>query len=321
MEAIAEILSSSLMQRALLAALLVGAAAPVVGTFLVQRRLALLGDGIGHIALTGVAAGWLVGAVVGLTPRDVLALPGAMVAAVLGAVAIEWVRAKGRITGDVALAILFYGGIAGGVLLIQIAGGTSSNLMSYLFGSIATVSPTDLYWTAGLALLVLVVGFGLRGPLFAVSNDEDFAKASGLPVQLLTSVLAALAAVTVTVAMRVVGLLLVSALMIVPVATAQAFARSFSRTMAWASGIGVVVSVVGLCITYLYDLPPGALIVVLAIALYALASVLSHRRRVRLHARDGGADDGEIAPPGRVDDVHLADHDDSPAAHGESWRS
>lgn len=130
MEAIAEILSSSLMQRALLAALLVGAAAPVVGTFLVQRRLALLGDGIGHIALTGVAAGWLVGAVVGLTPRDVLALPGAMVAAVLGAVAIEWVRAKGRITGDVALAILFYGGIAGGVLLIQIAGGTSSNLMS-----------------------------------------------------------------------------------------------------------------------------------------------------------------------------------------------
>ena len=152
-----ELLSSPLMQRALIAAVLVGAAGPVIGTFLVQRRLALLGDGIGHIALTGVAAGWLVGAVVGLTPPDALALPGAMVVAVLGAVGIEWVRTKGRITGDVAMAILFYGGIAGGVLIIKIAGGTSANLMSYLFGSIATVSTTDVVWTAALA------GRGARG--------------------------------------------------------------------------------------------------------------------------------------------------------------
>lgn len=274
-----ELLSSPLMQRALIAAVLVGAAAPVIGTFLVQRRLALLGDGIGHIALTGVAAGWLVGAVVGLTPPDVLALPGAMVVAVLGAVGIEWVRSKGRITGDVAMAILFYGGIAGGVLIIKIAGGTSANLMSYLFGSIATVSTTDVVWTAVLAGVVLAVGLGLRGVLFAVSHDEEFARASGLPVGLLTSTLAALAALTVTVAMRVVGLLLVSALMIVPVATAQVVARSFSRTMALASVIGASVSVVGLVITYWYDLPPGAVIVVLAIVLYGVTTVVQHRRR------------------------------------------
>lgn len=274
-----DLLTSPLMQRALLAALLVGAAAPVIGTFLVQRRLALLGDGIGHIALTGVAAGWLVGAVVGITPAESLALPGAMVVAVLGAVGIEWVRAKGRITGDVAMAILFYGGIAGGVLLIKIAGGTSANLMTYLFGSIATVSTTDLVWTAGLAGAVLVVGLGLRRALFAVSHDEEFARASGLPVQLLTSVLAAMAALTVTVAMRVVGLLLVSALMIVPVATAQVVARSFGRTMALASVIGVLVSVAGLTITYWYDLPPGATIVVLAIAVYVVTTVVQNSRR------------------------------------------
>ncbi|HMO10161.1 MAG TPA: metal ABC transporter permease, partial [Actinotalea sp.] len=227
----------------------------------------------------GGAAGWLAGALVGMTPPDTLALPGAMLAAVLGAVGIEWVRAKGRITGDVALAILFYGGIAGGVLLIKLAGGTNANLMSYLFGSIATVSVSDLWWTAGLAGLVLAVGLGLNGVLAAVSHDEEFARASGLPVQLLTSVLAAMAALTVTVAMRVVGLLLISALMIVPVATAQVVARSFRRTMAVASAIGVSVSVVGLAITYWYDLPPGATIVVIAIVLYAVVTALGHGRR------------------------------------------
>ena len=197
-----EMLSSPIMQRALIAAVLVGVAAPVIGTFLVQRRLALLGDGIGHIALTGVATGWLAGAVVGLASPEDLALPGAMIASVLGAVGIEWVRAKGRITGDVAMAILFYGGIAGGILIIKLAGGTSANLMSYLFGSIATVSETDLIWIALLAGLVLLVGLGLRGPLFAVSHDEEYARATGLPVLLLTSTLAALAALTVTVSMR-----------------------------------------------------------------------------------------------------------------------
>ncbi len=293
-----DLLSSPLMQRALLAALLVGATAPIVGTYLVQRRLALLGDGIGHIALTGVAAGWLAGSLAGLSTPESLALPGAVVVSVLGAVGIEWVRARGRITGDVAMAILFYGGIAGGVLLIKIAGGTSANLMNYLFGSIATVSGADLLWTAALSGLVLLVGLGLRPLLFAVSHDEEFARASGLPVQLLTSTLAALAALTVTVSMRVVGLLLVSALMIVPVATAQVVTRSFSRTMALASLIGAVVSVVGLGVTYWYDLPPGATIVVLAIALYAVTTTVQQRRR----RPDPTAD----PHPDLRDDVRLA---------------
>lgn len=273
-----ELLNSALMQRALLAALLVGATAPIIGTYLVQRRLALLGDGIGHIALTGVAAGWLAGALAGLASPEVLALPGAVTVAVLGAVGIEWVRAKGRITGDVAMAILFYGGIAGGVLLIKIAGGTSANLMTYLFGSIATVSPSDLIWTTALAGLVMAISLGLRGALFAVSHDEEFAKASGLPVQLLASVLAALAALTVTVSMRVVGLLLVSALMIIPVAIAQTTTRSFGSTMAVASATGAIVSIAGLSLTYWYDLPPGATIVVLAIGVYAVASLIQRYR-------------------------------------------
>ncbi|HEY0218108.1 MAG TPA: metal ABC transporter permease [Cellulomonas sp.] len=272
-ETLSAMLASPLMQRALLAAVLVGAAAPVVGTFLVQRRLALMGDGIGHVALTGVALGWLVGTWAGLVPSDTLAVPGAVVAAVVGSVVIEWVRARGRTSGDLALALMFYGGIAGGVLLIKLAGGTNANLVSYLFGSISTVSTGDLWWTVGLALGVLVVGLGLRHVLFAVSHDEEFARGSGLPVTALNMVVATMSALTVTIAMRVVGLLLVSALMIVPVAVAQLIAGSFARTMAIASGIGVAVSIVGLSLTYWEDIPPGATIVLLAIALYALVAV------------------------------------------------
>ena len=296
---VVELLSSPLMQRALIAAILVGAAAPVVGTFLVQRRMALMGDGIGHVALTGVALGWLVGSWAGLVPQDTLALPGAVVAAMVGSVVIELVRERGRTSGDLALALMFYGGIAGGVLLIKLAGGTNANLISYLFGSISTVSTADLWWTAGLAVLVLGVGVGLRTALFAVSHDEEFARASGLPVRLLSMIVATLAALTVTIAMRVVGLLLVSALMIVPVAIAQLFARSFSRTMALASVTGVAVSVTGLVLTYWQDIPPGATIVVLAVLVYAVATTLQPLLRRPAPPVD--------PHPDMVDDVLLVD--------------
>ncbi|GEK19542.1 metal ABC transporter permease [Cellulomonas xylanilytica] len=294
-----QLLGSPLMQRAIVAAILVGAAAPVVGTFLVQRRMALLGDGIGHVALTGVALGWLVGSWAGLVPQDALALPGAVIAAVVGSIVIELVRERGRTSGDLALALMFYGGIAGGVLLIKLAGGTNANLISYLFGSISTVSTADLWWTVALAVLVLAVGVGLRTALFAVSHDEEFARASGLPVRLLSMLVATIAALTVTIAMRVVGLLLVSALMIVPVAIAQLFARSFGRTMTLASVIGVVVSVAGLVLTYWQDIPPGATIVVLAILVYAVAATLQPILRRPAAPQD--------PHPDMVDDVLLVD--------------
>ena len=294
-------LGDPLMQRALLAAFLVGLAAPVIGTYLVQRRLSLLGDGIGHVALTGVALGWLVGSLMGLTQDDALAVPGAVLAAVVGAVVIELVRERGRTSGDVALALLFYGGIAGGVLLIAQAGGTSANLMGYLFGSISTVNTADLTLTVLLSVLVLVVGVGLRTALFAVSHDEEFARSAGLPVRALNITIAVIAALTVTVAMRVVGLLLVSALMIVPVAVAQLVTSSFRRTMALAMGIGVVVCVVGLSLTYWNDVSPGATIVILAIGCYALVALASGLGRRLARGRE------MIDPHPHVpDDVQLA---------------
>ena len=271
-------LQTPLMQRALLAAVLVGVVAPVMGTYLVQRRLSLLGDGIGHVALTGVALGWLVGALMGLTPQAALAVPGAVVTAILGAIGIEVIRERGRTSGDVALALLFYGGIAGGVLIIELAGGQSSNLMAYLFGSISVVTTTDLVLTAVLALVVLALGVGMRTALFAVSQDEEFARASGLPVRTLNIAIAVMSALTVTVAMRVVGLLLVSALMIVPVAIAQLVTKSFVWTMRLAIITGVVICVVGLSLTYWVAVSPGAMIVVIAIAVYTAVAVLNPLR-------------------------------------------
>lgn len=268
-------LQTPMMQRALIAAILVGITAPIVGTYLVQRRLSLLGDGIGHVALTGVALGWLVGSGMGLVPHDALAIPGAIVAATVGAIAIELVRERGKTNADVALALLFYGGIAGGVLLIGIAGGSAGNLMSYLFGSISTVTSSDIWVIAALAIVVMLLGVGLRPALFAIGQDEDFAKASGLPVRTMSIVIAVMSALTVTVAMRVVGLLLVSALMIVPVAIAQLVTGSFKWAMRVGVIIGLVVCVTGLVITYWHNVSPGATIVVVAILLYAVVAVVA----------------------------------------------
>lgn len=266
------LLAEPLVQRMLIVAVLVGLATPVVGTYLVQRRMALLGDGIGHVALAGVAAGWLAGSAANLAERDALAIPGAVIFAIAGAVTIERMRTRGA-ASDVVMAILFYGGIATGVLLIGAAGGSNANLLGYLFGSISTVTWVDVWITAGLAIAILAIGIGLRPALFAVTHDQEFARSTGLPVEALNLVVAILAAVTITVAMRVVGVLLVSALMILPVAIAQRLTRSFSRTMHLAMGIGAVLTVTGVSITLQHDMQPGALIVVLGVVVYVMVSL------------------------------------------------
>jgi zinc transport system permease protein len=272
------VLSLEFMRLALVSAVLVGLAAPAVGVFLVQRRLALMGDGIGHVALTGVALGFLLGTAPVLT---------AVVVATIGAVVIELVRQQGRTSGDVALALMFYGGIAGGVLLIGLSDdGSNASLLSYLFGSLTAVSPQDVVVIAvlsGVLLLALAV-YGRQ--LFAVCHDEEHARVMGLPVRALNLLLAVLAALTVTVAMRVVGLLLVSALMVVPVATAQQLVRGFRATVVVALSVGVLSAVTGVFGSYYADTAPGALIVVVALGGFGLAAAVGAvlRRAPRVSA-------------------------------------
>ena len=283
-----DILTSELLRYPLIIAVLIGLTAPVVGTYLVQKRLSLLGDGLGHVALTGVAVGWLVGAWISATPADLLAIPGALAASVIGALLIEYVREVSHTSRDVALAILFYGGIAGGVVIIQLAGGTSQNLMGYLFGSLSTVTAPDAVISFVLAAVVLVIGVGLSGLLSAVTADEEFARASGLPVRIVNILIAVMAALTVTLSMRIVGALMVSALMIVPVAAAQHFVVGFARTMRTAMVIAVLCALGGLLITVYVDLPPGGVIVLLTIAVYALGLVFRALRPARERPVVGG---------------------------------
>jgi zinc transport system permease protein len=259
------VLQYAFMQRALLAAVMVGLTAPTVGVHLVQRRLSLIGDGLGHIALAGVAMGVLTSTEPVLT---------ALVAAVAGSVVVELIRYRGRTSGDVALAVLFYGGIAGGVVLIsQAPGGTPANLNTYLFGAITTTTTGDVRAFVALSAVVLLVTVGFGRYLFAVSHDEEHARASGLPVLALNVGLALVTSVTVVVAMRVVGLLLISALMIIPVATAQLVARSFRTTVVFAMGLGLVEAVGGVAISYETDTPSGGTIVLTAIAAFLVVAV------------------------------------------------
>ncbi|MFF8279212.1 metal ABC transporter permease [Streptomyces lateritius] len=295
-----EFLEPAFMQRSLLAAVLVGITAPAVGIYLVQRRQALMGDGIGHVAMTGVGLGFLLNS----SPVWMATL-----VAVAGAVLMELIRAYGKTRGDLALALLFYGGMAGGVMLMSIADGSNANLLSYLFGSLSTVSDADVAAIALLAAFVVLVTVGLRRQLFAVSQDEEFARVTGLPVRALNLLIAVTAAVTVTVAMRVVGLLLVSALMVVPVAAAQQLSKSFRTTFALAVVIGVGVTLSGTITTYYQDVPPGATIVLLAIGVFIALTVLATplaRRRAR--AAEAASAECDMAVPGTrppTDDITV----------------
>ncbi|MET9589813.1 metal ABC transporter permease [Streptomyces sp. NPDC006516] len=276
-----EFLNPPFMQRALIAAVLVGITAPAIGIYLVQRRQALMGDGIGHVAMTGVGLGFL------LSTNPVWM---ATLVAVAGSVVMELIRWYGRTRGDIALAMLFYGGMAGGVMLINLSDtGSNANLTSFLFGSLSTVSEEDVTAIVVLAAFVVLVTVGLRRQLFAVSQDEEFARVTGLPVRVLNLLVAVTAAVTVTVAMRVVGLLLVSALMVVPVAAAQQISKSFKVTFVLAVVIGTVVTLAGTVTSYYQDVPPGATIVLLAIAAFVLLTALATplaRRRAKVRGSE-----------------------------------
>jgi zinc transport system permease protein len=302
---VSELLGFPFMQRALLAALLTGLIAPAIGIYIVQRRLSLLGDGLGHVAIAGVG----LALVTGSAP-----IPVAVVVCVVGAVAVELLRQLGKATGDVGLAILFYGGLAAGVLMSGIAGAGAGALSQYLFGSLTTVTTADLRLVAVLAVVVLVPTVGLAPQLFAVSVDEQHARTQGLPVRFYNVLIVVLAAITVTLAMRTVGLLLVSALMVVPVAAAQNLVRGFYVTLGCAMVVGVVVAVGGATGSYYADTAPGALIVVLAIAVFALSwpvPLLLRRRRTPevAPAPPAGTLDAVASPHVVAEDAHPHRHD------------
>jgi len=262
-------LDHEFMRLAFGAGAVVGVLAPAVGFFLVQRRMSLIGDGIGHVAFAGVAAGYLLGIPPVLT---------ALVASIAGAGAIEWLRAHRKAAGDQALALVFYTGIAGGVVLISAAGALNANLFTYLFGSILTVTRGDLIRIALLGLGALLLVAVLLRALLAVAIDEEGARVAGLPVPVLNGVVSMLAALTIGISMRIVGILLIAALMVLPVIAAQRVAWSLRSTMGLSVAIGLGSVMTGLTISYYANLPPGGTIVLTATALFLVAAAVETLR-------------------------------------------
>jgi zinc transport system permease protein len=260
------------MQLALAAGLVVAVCAPLIGAFLVEKQMSLMGDGLGHLAFTGVAAGLLLA---------VSPLWAALVVTVVGALTLEVLRARGKASGDLLLALFFYGGIAAGAVIASraTAAGRTVNVLPYLFGSILTVTPGDAWRVAALGA-VIIASVAIAGPaLFAAVVDEEAARVSGLPVMFLNGLLVVLAAITIVAATQVVGTLLVAALMVLPVASARLVARSFRATLLLSTGAGAVAVVVGLAAARVWDLAPGGAIVLVAAALFAVTVLATGMRR------------------------------------------
>lgn len=252
--------------RAALACTAVGIFAPMIGTFLVQKRLSLVGDGVGHVAFAGIGAGLLTG---------IWPVWTALAFAVVGAVGVELLRAKKKASGDLALALFFYTGIAlGAVFASRISGGhIDFESTKYLFGD-----PYAVGWGGVFAVLLLGVAItggivAFRRVLFAVVTDEDWARVSGLPVDSTNLILAVVTASVVVAGMRVVGILLIAALMVLPVASAQLVARSFRSTLWTAVGIGAVAAVLGLGAGRALRVSPGGAIVLVAALVFAVTAV------------------------------------------------
>lgn len=254
-------LSLPFLRRALEAGLLLAACISYYGVFIVQRGLAFMGDGLAHAAFGGVALGLLLGA----EPLWV-ALPFTL----LVALGIGWLRERSGLGGDTVVGVLFALSVALGIVFLSLRTTFSQDAMAYLFGSIMAVQSADL-WASRAALLAALCSLPLWGRWAAASFDRESARAEGLPVRRDDLVLLALVAMTVVVAVKVVGIVLLSAFLVVPAASARLIARRFAGMTLLAVGIGLATTLLGLMASYRLNLPTGATIVLAQCAAFAMA--------------------------------------------------
>ena len=256
-----DFLEYGFMTRALIAGTVAGLLCPAIGVFLVLRRYSLMADSLAHISLAGIALGLVLG---------VYPLATALVVAVIAAVLMEWLRSERNLYSEATLAMFMATGLALALILLSLNRGLNANLFSYLFGSIIAVSWVDVASIVGLGLVVAVLIMLFYKELVFISFDEESARVGGLPVRALNMLLVVMAAVTVSIAMRVVGVLLVGALMVIPVITALQIAKSFRAALFSSMGLGVAAVLSGLTAAYQFDLAAGGAIVLAALAFFVL---------------------------------------------------
>jgi ABC-type Mn2+/Zn2+ transport system permease subunit len=258
-------------QRALLASALVGVVCAVVGTYMVLRGLAFLGDAISHAAFPGVVIAYLVKSPFYL---------GAAVAAVATSLAIGWVSRRGNLRGDTAIGVLFAGMFALGVFLFSRIPNYVGDLFGFLFGEVLAISPGDVLALTGLGAGVLVLVWIFWKELLYSTFDPLGAAASGLPVGRLDYLFLALIAVTIVVSLQAVGIIMVVAMLVTPAATAQLITLRFTRLMGVAILVGLVSPIVGLYLSYWFDAASGATIVLVETFVFVVALLLGPRSGV-----------------------------------------
>jgi len=265
-----ELLSYGFMQRALIAGVLVGLLCGVLGFFVVLKRLSFIGVGISHAAFGGIAIGVLIG---------VEPLVAAAVFSTIVAWGIGWLRRAGRLHEDTAIGILFSAAMALGVALISVSSAYQVDLFGYLFGNILAVSPTDLWMLGGIAVLVLMAIGVLFKELLFLAFDEEVARANGLPVTPLYFLLLSCMALAIVAAIRVVGIILVEALLVIPAAIGYQLARGYRGMLCVSTASAVVSAITGLFVSYFLNVAAGATIVLVLTLLFVLALAVARNRR------------------------------------------
>ena len=254
-----EILSFGFMQNAIISGIAISLICSTVGLFLVLRKYSLFGDALAHSAFGGVALGLFLG---------VYPLWAAYVVSILSALGLTKIRQKFDISGDAIIAILLSSGIAIGIVLISLSGGFSIDIFSFLFGSILLVSTENVIIVLGLCAAIFIILITGYKKFMYITFSEEQAQVSGIPVQKLNYLLIAIAGVTVVTSMQLVGVLLVSALFVIPNVTAMMFKRSFKQTIILSMSFSVFSTVAGIMISYPLDIAPSGMVVLLAIMLF-----------------------------------------------------
>lgn len=285
-----DFLAYTFMQRAFLAGIIAAILCPTIGVYLVLRRLSMIGEMFAHVSLAGVALGIFTG---------IYPLVSALGLSLLAAALLEALRRTYRMFADLAIAIMISAGISIAVIFISLSRAFNADLFSYLFGSVIAITANDLKLVATVGALVLALVILLRKELFYIAFDEEAARAAGIPVDLVNSLFVAATALTIAVSMRVVGILLVSSLITVPVAAALQVGRSFRQTVFLSYVYALIAVLSGLFISYHADLAPGGSIVMVCIILFVLSI------GIRKVAGIGGRHDVEAEFAGCVEGERL----------------
>ncbi len=261
-----ELLQYGFVVRGLIAGIIIAVIAPFIGIFLVLRRYSLIADTLSHVSFAGIAIGFLFG----INP-----IITAIIASVISSIAIERLRISKKVYGESALSLFLSGSLAIAIVLISFYHGFNTNLTNYLFGSIVTVQQSDLFMIAGVSVVVLLLLIGFYKELLYISFDEDSALVSGIPVRLINIILIILSALVVALSIPIIGILLISALIVIPVLTALQFRKSFQTTLIIAEAVSLLSVITGIVTSFYLNLSTGGTIVLIALACFIIAFFLN----------------------------------------------